>query len=207
MNTLTELSGAVTTGVQDMVEDIVTSTQWGLLVERWDLLVERWDLPKIVFWDLFSFTSTSWEFYAIIFLWLLVILWVIKDSNYRSHSTGFVIFSLVLVTLGTPLIWLPVYLAIRPLGYKYERSYWKSVMTQWAEDEEEYSEEYSINEIENTDTDTDEDHLAELKKKATVAKRRVSKNAPSTTKKPSSTSKPKPSSAPKAKKPSARSAQ
>lgn len=200
MNTLTELSGAVTTGVQDMVEDIVTSTQWGLLVERWDL-------PKIVFWDLFSFTSTSWEFYAIIFLWLLVILWVIKDSNYRSHSTGFVIFSLVLVTLGTPLIWLPVYLAIRPLGYKYERSYWKSVMTQWAEDEEEYSEEYSINEIENTDTDTDEDHLAELKKKATVAKRRVSKNAPSTTKKPSSTSKPKPSSAPKAKKPSARSAQ
>lgn len=200
MNTLTELSGAVTTGVQDMVEDIVTSTQWGLLVERWDL-------PKIVFWDLFSFTSTSWEFYAIIFLWLLVILWVIKDSNYRSHSTGFVIFSLVLVTLATPLIWLPVYLAIRPLGYKYERSYWKSVMTQWAEDEEEYSEEYSINEIENTDTDTDEDHLAELKKKATVAKRRVSKNAPSTTKKPSSTSKPKPSSAPKAKKPSARSAQ
>ena len=200
MNTLTELSGAVTTGVQDMVEDIVTSTQWGLLVESWDL-------PKIVFWDLFSFTSTSWEFYAIIFLWLLVILWVIKDSNYRSHSTGFVIFSLVLVTLGTPLIWLPVYLAIRPLGYKYERSYWKSVMTQWAEDEEEYSEEYSINEIENTDTDTDEDHLAELKKKATVAKRRVSKNAPSTTKKPSSTSKPKPSSAPKAKKPSARSAQ
>lgn len=200
MNTLTELSGAVTTGVQDMVEDIVTSTQWGLLVERWDL-------PKIVFWDLFSFTSTSWEFYAIIFLWLLVILWVIKDSNYRSHSTGFVIFSLVLVTLATPLIWLPVYLAIRPLGYKYERSYWKSVMTQWAEDEEEYSEEYSINEIENTDTDTDEDHLAELKKKATVAKRRVSKNAPSTTKKPSSTSKPKPSSAPKAKKPSARSSQ
>ena len=200
MNTLTELSGAVTTGVQDMVEDIVTSTQWGLLVESWDL-------PKIVFWDLFSFTSTSWEFYAIIFLWLLVILWVIKDSNYRSHSTGFVIFSLVLVTLGTPLIWLPVYLAIRPLGYKYERSYWKSVMTQWAEDEEEYSEEYSINEIENTDTDTDEDHLAELKKKATVAKRRVSKNAPSTTKKPSSTSKPKPSSAAKAKKPSARSAQ
>ena len=200
MNTLTELSGAVTTGVQDIVEDIVTSTQWGLLVERWDL-------PKIVFWDLFSFTSTSWEFYAIIFLWLLVILWVIKDSNYRSHSTGFVIFSLVLVTLGTPLIWLPVYLAIRPLGYKYERSYWKSVMTQWAEDEEEYSEEYSINEIENTDTDTDEDHLAELKKKATVAKRRVSKNAPSTTKKPSSTSKPKPSSAPKAKKPSARSSQ
>ena len=80
-------------------------------------------------------------------------------------------------------------------------------MTQWAEDEEEYSEEYSINEIENTDTDTDEDHLAELKKKATVAKRRVSKNAPSMTKKPSSTSKPKPSSAPKAKKPSARSAQ
>lgn len=200
MNTLTELSGAVTTGVQDMVEDIVTSTQWGLIVENWDL-------PKIVFWDLFSFTSTSWEFYAIIFLWLLVILWVIKDSNYRSHSTGFVIFSLVLVTLATPLIWLPVYLAIRPLGYKYERSYWKSVMTQWAEDEEEYSEEYSINEIENTDTDTDEDHLAELKNKATVAKRRVSKNAPSTTKKPSSTSKPKPSSAPKAKKPSARSAQ
>lgn len=61
-----------------------------------------------------------------------------------------------------------------------------------------------MNEIENNDTDTDEDHLEILKKQATVAKRRVTKAATSTTQKTSSPSKPKTSSAPKAKKPSPR---
>lgn len=167
MNTLTELSGVVNTWVQEIVSDIISPAAWGLIVENWNG-------PKIILWDLFSFTSTSWEFYAIIFLWLLVIVWVIKDSNYRSHSTGFVIFSLLLVTLGTPLIGLPIYLAIRPLGYKYERAYWKAIMTENNEDDETNVPEFIVTDFEKEDgTDTDEDHIAQLKKQATVAKKRT----------------------------------
>ena len=35
----------------------------------------------------------------IVFLWILTIIWVLKDSNYRSSSTSFCLFSLLLVTL------------------------------------------------------------------------------------------------------------
>ena len=178
-------------------------------------------LPSNFMFDLSVLDNGNMPFYLMVFFWLLIIIWVIKDSNYRSNSTGFVILSLLLVTLGTPLIGLPIYLAIRPLGYKHERAYWKSVMTQGIEDEEGisqhneaidynayYAEKYKDYAEKYDDTDTDEDHLELLKKQATVSKRRVTKTTPSTTKKNNTSSaKPKTttSSAPKAKKPTPRS--
>ena len=170
MNTLTQLTGLSVdaTGTQQMVDALLTTS---------GNLESVSDLPATILSTIWSVNNNT-MFYAVVFLRLLVIIWVIKDSNYRSHNTGFVILSLLLVTLWTPLLGLPIYLAIRPLGYKYERSYWKNIMTQEGMEEnsqQENQELYEVKMIENKISDTDEDHLAQLKKHATVSKRRVTR--------------------------------
>lgn len=84
-------------------------------------------------------------FYIVGFIWLLVVIWTLKDSVYRSSSLLFQVFSVLVVGVWTPLVWLPIYLAIRPLWYKHERAYWKMVM-QW----------YTI--IDTAQTDSTEKH-------------------------------------------------
>lgn len=117
--------------------------------------------------SLASLSSLSLPFYVIVFLRILCIIWVIKDSSYRSHHTWFVIFSLILVTLGTPLIGLPLYLALRPLGYKYERAYRKAIMTQ--EDlVQEYNSEFVSQQVQEDNT-----HLEQLQEQASVSKKRI----------------------------------
>jgi len=102
-------------------------------------------------------------------VWVLIIIWVLKDSNYRSSSTSFSLFAVIIVTLGTPVIGLPLYLAIRPLGYKHERRYWKAMSENMDQAEMMMEVEEVIEEIE------DEQHLAELRRQATLATRRAKK--------------------------------
>lgn len=47
----------------------------------------------------------------------------------RSDSWGYQLFSALLVTVLSPLVGLPLYLAFRPLVYKWERGYWREAMT------------------------------------------------------------------------------
>ncbi len=68
-------------------------------------------------------------------LWICVIIWVVKDSQYRSFSLSFQILSIILVTIFTPLVGLPIYRAIMPYGDKYERKYWKDLVEDYMADE------------------------------------------------------------------------
>lgn len=137
MNTLTELTGDQLSGV--LLQEPMISTLASDMPEvatgvhaMLDVVVTS--LPTDV---LFSVTpQDGMVFYGVVALWLLIIMWVIKDSTYRSNSVAFVIFSILLVTIATPLIGLPIYWAIRPIGYKYERAYWKAVMTQEYDEED-----------------------------------------------------------------------
>lgn len=104
---------------------------------------------------------------AILFVRVLVIIWVLKDSNYRSSSTFFCLLSLLLVTIGTPILWLPIYLAIRPLGYKHERNYWKAMNESMEEAD------MIMDDTTARDIIEDEAHLAELRKQATLAEKRA----------------------------------
>lgn len=77
----------------------------------------------------------SWEnnskTIVIVIVWLLIFFWVIaiirtaKDISARTDSTFFHIISVLFVTLLTPIIWLPLYLAIRPIGYKRDKTSWR----------------------------------------------------------------------------------
>ena len=64
----------------------------------------------------------------IIIVWFLMFFWIIaiirtaKDISARTDSTFFHIISVLFVTLLTPIIWLPLYLAIRPIWYKRDKT-------------------------------------------------------------------------------------
>ena len=61
----------------------------------------------------------------IVFLRLICIILVTKDISARTNSYGLQIISILLVTFLTPLIWLPLYRAIRPVGYKKDKMPWR----------------------------------------------------------------------------------
>jgi hypothetical protein len=62
---------------------------------------------------------------TIIFLWLICIILVTKDISARTNSYGLQIISILLVTFLTPIIWLPIYRAIRPIWYKRDKMPWR----------------------------------------------------------------------------------
>ena len=74
---------------------------------------------------------TDTEFFLFCFIaivWILVVIWVLRDSIARSNSWFYQFFSVLLVVLFTPIIWLPIYLAFRPLVYKWERRSWREAL-------------------------------------------------------------------------------
>lgn len=52
------------------------------------------------------------------FLWILTIIRVSKDIYARTKSITLQIISILLVTLLTPIIGMPLYLVIRPIRYR-----------------------------------------------------------------------------------------
>ena len=181
MDTLIAISGDqltwASTGTQEFVAQVVDTTSQ---------FAHSLPLTNTPFDGVMNIVNNfdMW-FYVMVFFWILTIIWVIKDSNYRSHNTSFVVFSLFLVTLGTPLIGLPIYLAIRPLWYKYERAYRKAIMTEGSEEEYLDEEEFIVTDFEKEElADTDEEHLAHLQSQAQLSKKRIT----STQKKTNATS-------------------
>ena len=106
-------------------------------METWELTqhitntIWSWDLINI-FWK--SFSSLEWLISSIrgtfrfitaltIFLLRLAILiWVIKDASARSSSLWFQLLSVFLIIAFTPIIWLILYIAIRPQWWKWDKT-------------------------------------------------------------------------------------
>ncbi len=64
----------------------------------------------------------------LLFLWILIIFWVLRDSNSRTNSMGFQIFSLILVLFFTPILGLPLYLVLRPKHYLQDQIPWREAI-------------------------------------------------------------------------------
>ena len=68
---------------------------------------------------------------VIIIIWILVFFRVIaiirtaKDISARTNSSFFHIISVLFVTVLTPIIGIPLYLAIRPIWYKRDKTSWR----------------------------------------------------------------------------------
>ena len=67
--------------------------------------------------------SSTWLRVCVIifFFRLITLIYVIKDSNARSSSFWFQIISALIIVLLTPLFWLPLYIAIRPQWWKWDK--------------------------------------------------------------------------------------
>lgn len=66
----------------------------------------------------------------VILLWILSVIWVLRDASARSESVGYQLFSALLIVFLTPIIGLPLYLAFRPLVYKWEKRLWRESLEQ-----------------------------------------------------------------------------
>ena len=59
------------------------------------------------------------------FYWILAILRTIKDISSRTNNLLWQIMAILVVGVGSPFLWLPIYLLLRPLKYKWERISWR----------------------------------------------------------------------------------
>jgi hypothetical protein len=48
------------------------------------------------------------------FIWVYVLIWTITDASSRTKHRSFIVLSWILVVVLSPIIWLPLYLLIRP---------------------------------------------------------------------------------------------
>ena len=67
----------------------------------------------------------TWIVIFLVFLWIVSIIRTAKDVSARTNSTILQVVSIILVTLFTPFIWLPLYLIIRPIWYKWDQIPWR----------------------------------------------------------------------------------
>ena len=63
--------------------------------------------------------------WIIAFFWIIAIIRTAKDISARTNSSFFHIISVLLVFLLTPIIGIPLYLAIRPIWYKRDKTPWR----------------------------------------------------------------------------------
>lgn len=82
-----------------------------ILWEVWKLWLSDWILSFVI-----------WFF---VFVWLWTVLWVIKDISARTDSLLLQTLSIFIMFLFTPVLWLPLYILIRPIFYKYDKNGWK----------------------------------------------------------------------------------
>lgn len=91
-----------------------------------------WNITDVI-WN--PFTSAEWVLNTIIdspfwfrtaiiifLLWLAVLIRTIKDASARSSSFWFQLISVLLIIGFTPIIWLLLYIAIRPQWWKRDKT-------------------------------------------------------------------------------------
>ena len=108
-------------------------------METWEItqatiaLIEgSWSIEDVI-WN--PFTSSEWFFNTILsssirlwgaliifFIWLVALIWVIKDANARSDSFRFALLAALCVIIFSPIFWILLYIAIRPQWYKRDKT-------------------------------------------------------------------------------------
>lgn len=93
------------------------------------------DMIASMFGDYLPFLQMYSDKELIIFgilslIWILCVIWTLRDAIARSESSLYQFFSVLLVLVLTPVIGLPIYLAFRPLVYKWERGLWREALEQ-----------------------------------------------------------------------------
>ena len=112
----------------DLTQAAIAALQWS-----WNL----WDIVENPFTASDGFLSVilnnSIRFRIAITMFLLrfiALIWVIKDSNARSSSFGFQCMSALIIIAFTPILGLPLYIAIRPQWWKRDKTPRRDILFQ-----------------------------------------------------------------------------
>ena len=78
------------------------------------------------------FQSPIWRNVAIIIFLLRIIALVraIKDANARRYSFWFQLLDALIIIIFTPILWIPIYIAIRPQWWKWDKTPWRNAIFQ-----------------------------------------------------------------------------
>ncbi len=91
------------------------------------LWTSNWNITQLLWW-LNENYIIKWIIVLFAFWWIVSVIRVIKDISHRTNSTFLQIISILLVTLFTPVIWLPLYKLIRPVYMKYDLIPWREAL-------------------------------------------------------------------------------
>jgi len=113
---------------------------WELAQTAISLLESDWNISDVI-WN--PFNSSEWLLNVILnnpvrlrstiivfFLWIISLIWTIKDANARSWSFWFPFLSAIIVILLTPIFGLPLYIAIRPQWWNWDKTPWRNTLFQ-----------------------------------------------------------------------------
>jgi RNA polymerase subunit RPABC4/transcription elongation factor Spt4 len=62
------------------------------------------------------------------FFWVVALIRVVKDVNARSDNLGSHFLAIVFILVFTPVFGLPLYLACRPQGRKWDKTLWREAL-------------------------------------------------------------------------------
>lgn len=86
-------------------------------------------------WSLDYLIQTNWIWFVFktaliffIFLRIISIIWVAKDISARTHKTFLQIICILIITLLSPILWLPIYAIIRPIHYIKDHIPWREAL-------------------------------------------------------------------------------
>ncbi len=96
---------------------------------EWVVLKQSYfNIPDLVN-NLWIWSITQTIVILFIFLWIISIIRVAKDISARTSNNFIQIISILLITLLSPIIWLPLYLIFRPIHYHKDKIFWREAIT------------------------------------------------------------------------------
>ena len=104
----------------DLTQVALAALEWSW--DLWDIIQNPFTSPDWILSVILNNSIRFWTALVIFFIWFLILIWVIKDSSARSSSFGFQFLSALIIVLLTPIIWLPLYIAIRPQWWKRDKT-------------------------------------------------------------------------------------
>lgn len=109
--------------------------QTAIAILEWsgDIADVIWNPFTSVEWFFDTIWDSSFRFWTALLIFLVrlaVLIWTVKDASARSSSFWFQLLSVFLVVAFTPIVWLLLYIAIRPQWWKWDKTPWRDMLYQ-----------------------------------------------------------------------------
>ena len=112
----------------DLAQAAVNILEWS-----WDISDVIWNPFTSSEWILSTILQSSFWFRTAIIIFLVrlaILIRTIKDASARSSSFWFQLLSVLLIIGFTPVLWLLLYIAIRPQWWKWDKTPWRDTLFQ-----------------------------------------------------------------------------